>query len=612
MSRACILVYLVLVTVVSLGAGCRVFSANMKDENPVEGARPSLSSREEASQEEKAAVSKDGGPEKGKKSVLPEEAAKAAEAEFKIGLSAERKASSTSFTDAAKKLYSEAEEHYFKAIAGSPYNGEYSDAWSRVALKVISIKECEAKLRPLAEKYMSSQPLAILYARVLERNKKTEQAIECLNLCLELNIGSLPLENELLLLYFRSGNVQKACDFYNWLKVNRYLKPQTLLVYGGWWNEMRAALRNGHRNVLPKDFNYTLKQCDNTIKEIAVTLTIMARGLNGDDNDDLTLICVIGRFLVEVDELELLKAFLSNMRKNPRVGDKVGFLLMMADTLARGKDVQGALDAAKMLENCSAGLDEVILKRLAEVLGYCKEPARAARVLEELVAKQNATAVETLDDLMLQYLLAKEYNNVLLASQLYKKPSGYAHYILGMAYKEKKDYSAAYLDLKRAERELGEKQGAFLYLELSMVCLSLKKKDEAIMYAEKAWSLDKEKPMLCNFFGYILADYGLRLELSQELIEKALKAEPRNVAYLDSLAWVLFRRGENARAEETMRRLLEIGYGDNGDEGEIQHHLGDILFANGKRDEAIKYWKEAAEKVTDKELKKTIEQKIKQ
>ena len=73
-----------------------------------------------------------------------------------------------------------------------------------------------------------------------------------------------------------------------------------------------------------------------------------------------------------------------------------------------------------------------------------------------------------------------------------------------------------------------------------------------------------DEPTLCNFYGYTLADYGLQLELAQELIDKAVKAEPKNVAYLDSLAWVLFKRGNSAKAEEVMRKVLELGLEDNG------------------------------------------------
>ena len=120
-----------------------------------------------------------------------------------------------------------------------------------------------------------------------------------------------------------------------------------------------------------------------------------------------------------------------------------------------------------------------------------------------------------------------------------------------------------------------------------------------------------DEPTLCNFYGYTLADYGLQLELAQELIDKAVKAEPRNVAYLDSLAWVLFKRGDSVKAEEIMRKVLEIGLGDNGDDEEIQLHLGDIFFANGKKDEALNYWKLALKLTKDANIKKELEQKIK-
>ena len=60
-------------------------------------------------------------------------------------------------------------------------------------------------------------------------------------------------------------------------------------------------------------------------------------------------------------------------------------------------------------------------------------------------------------------------------------------------------------------------------------------------------SLLKDRPedaSLLNALGYSLADRNQKLPRAESLIRKALAASPDNPAFLDSLGWVLFRRGD--------------------------------------------------------------------
>ena len=60
-------------------------------------------------------------------------------------------------------------------------------------------------------------------------------------------------------------------------------------------------------------------------------------------------------------------------------------------------------------------------------------------------------------------------------------------------------------------------------------------------------SLLKDRPedaSLLNALGYSLADRNQKLPRAETLIRKALVASPDNPAFLDSLGWVLFRRGD--------------------------------------------------------------------
>jgi Flp pilus assembly protein TadD len=68
------------------------------------------------------------------------------------------------------------------------------------------------------------------------------------------------------------------------------------------------------------------------------------------------------------------------------------------------------------------------------------------------------------------------------------------------------------------------------------------------------------------------------------------------------MGWVLYRQGDLAGAETYLRRA----YGDQHD-AEIGAHLGEVLWVEGKRDEARRIWNEALKNHPENEtLRKTV------
>ena len=80
-------------------------------------------------------------------------------------------------------------------------------------------------------------------------------------------------------------------------------------------------------------------------------------------------------------------------------------------------------------------------------------------------------------------------------------------------------------------------------------------------------SLLKDRPedaSLLNALGYSLADRNQKLPRAETLIRKALDASPDNPAFLDSLGWVRFRRGDIPGALPHLERAYRI-FPDPGD-----------------------------------------------
>lgn len=60
-----------------------------------------------------------------------------------------------------------------------------------------------------------------------------------------------------------------------------------------------------------------------------------------------------------------------------------------------------------------------------------------------------------------------------------------------------------------------------------------------------------------NYYGYLLINYDLDLKKGMKLVELALKKEPQNLYYLDSLAWGYYKQGDCKKAWEILKQTLE-------------------------------------------------------
>ena len=92
-----------------------------------------------------------------------------------------------------------------------------------------------------------------------------------------------------------------------------------------------------------------------------------------------------------------------------------------------------------------------------------------------------------------------------------------------------------------------------------------------------------------NYLGYMLADRTDRHAEAVELIERALRGEPDNPAYLDSLGWALFKQGKVDAALDPLARAAAAVPANS----VIQDHYGDLLARQGKWADAVAAWQRA-------------------
>ncbi len=109
--------------------------------------------------------------------------------------------------------------------------------------------------------------------------------------------------------------------------------------------------------------------------------------------------------------------------------------------------------------------------------------------------------------------------------------------------------------------------------------------------------IDAENASALNALGYALTNHTDRYEEAQRLIERALALAPNDAAIIDSLGWVLYRRGEYHRALAELRRAAALL-----PDPEVAAHLGEVLWALGEREQARSVWEEALRRFPDDAL----------
>ncbi len=105
---------------------------------------------------------------------------------------------------------------------------------------------------------------------------------------------------------------------------------------------------------------------------------------------------------------------------------------------------------------------------------------------------------------------------------------------------------------------------------------------EAIRIAERFRTEVPGNPEIDNFIGFVLAERNEDLSRALELIQSALKQEPENPAYIDSLAWVYYRMKRLDDAILQIRIALE----KLPDDPVVLEHFIRICFDLGLVDEA--------------------------
>jgi len=115
-------------------------------------------------------------------------------------------------------------------------------------------------------------------------------------------------------------------------------------------------------------------------------------------------------------------------------------------------------------------------------------------------------------------------------------------------------------------------------------------RDSAFYYYEMAIQNDFADETIMNNYAYYLALAGRSLNRAEMLARAAVMKYPKNSAFLDTYAWVLYRLRRYPEALKYMEKALK--YMGREDRRELLEHYAVILYCNGSKKKADKLMRE--------------------
>ena len=175
--------------------------------------------------------------------------------------------------------------------------------------------------------------------------------------------------------------------------------------------------------------------------------------------------------------------------------------------------------------------------------------------------------------------------NILEEAVKIEPGEGQLYHSLSISYMSENNYEAAISNIRKAINIDDQKDSYFF--ELGALMERVGNYDEAIKIMHQVLQINPMHSNAHNFIGYMYALQGEKLDLAISHLKKALKIQPQNGYFLDSLGWVYFKKGENRKALTEIKKAMIYTDPDP----VLYEHLGDVHYSLKDYFEANKAWK---------------------
>ena len=221
-----------------------------------------------------------------------------------------------------------------------------------------------------------------------------------------------------------------------------------------------------------------------------------------------------------------------------------------------------------------------------------KDLPKALQTGKEALAKYPADpAIRTSYALLLGENAQTDEAVKMLRAQLHGDPGDRETYLnIAQVYERGRHYKESEEAARTAEVLPGPpRENEMVWFLLGAIYERQKFFDKAEEQFKKVLAVNPKNAPVLNYYGYMLGDLGIRLDEAEALVQKALKEDPYNGAYLDSLGWIYFKENKLGASETTLRKAVERERHD----ATIHSHLGDLYAKLGRSELAAAEWEKS-------------------
>ncbi len=275
--------------------------------------------------------------------------------------------------------------------------------------------------------------------------------------------------------------------------------------------------------------------------------------------------------------------------------EKTSLVAELIDNKDIIKDYGRKMEFAVMILEAAYKDDDLIMLLRPEFLQKEGKLAEAASRLEELI-KLNPENYYAWEKLLLVYYELKDYEKLQKRGEICSTKfnrSIIAKMLYATGAMENDNYDIALEELRKADILAGDNQQLKLQVLTMRADINYRMKNytEAFKAYDEALKMDSSDLTVMNNYAYYLAEQNMQLKDAEQMARTVIEKDKNNDTFLDTYAWVLYKRGKARAAAKIMEKIIDSA-GKKGD-AEYFEHYGYILRKMGKCDEAVQNWETA-------------------
>lgn len=293
--------------------------------------------------------------------------------------------------------------------------------------------------------------------------------------------------------------------------------------------------------------------------------------------------------------------------KNLDIDSKLGVLFDYSRDLVQSKDSSERADTLFKVLIEEHPHENKIHELYSQYL-WTKEDYKSAGEQLSYALDVDPTSPDNWRMLMGCYLMTENYSEAVKAGEnaiKYNPDNVDLYKYVAPAYAQLKEYDRA-IDVYNKALEITDSADyevrSDLVGGLGDVYLSKGDTVQSMAKYEEALKIYPGNVGIMNNYAYAMLQSGGDIDRAEKMSFHTVTSSPENSSYLDTYAWVLFKKKDYKGALEYIEKALK--YDKPPHSAEVLEHYGDILFMNGEPESALEYWQQALEKSPDNELLK--------